>query len=267
MIKLIFLLFLIWNVFGAKVVMPDIDVHPSDDEDYVSGSVSDEDKIPCCNIENYTFYSIVDVLNNVTTSNTIISISTDVVLSSIVTLEGLNNITIIGQGNPTVNCNDIGSVKFISCNNVTIEGVIWERCGSIKQSAYPGVKFYNSSNIFIKDSSFHRSRQQAVVLSNMLGNVYMNNCQFTNNKYHKGHGAAIYYTSSPEQSTQVQLVINNCNFTFNRPAESVVYIDNSHNKFNGHLSLLHNSTFIQNKGVPIYISPRVHNITHQSNSQ
>ena len=144
--------------------MPDIDVHPSDDEDYVSGSGGGEDEIPCCNIGNYTFYSTVDVLNNVTTSNTIINISTDVVLSSIVTLEGLNNITIIGQGNPTVNCNDIGSVKFISCNNVTTEGVYWERCGSTKLSAYSGVKFYNSSNIFIKDSSFHRSRRQAVVL-------------------------------------------------------------------------------------------------------
>ena len=248
MIRLIFLLvFLIWNVDGVKGVKDD-----------VSGSGSDEDEIPCCNIETIIFstgvYPIDDVLNNVTTSNTIINISTDVVLSSTVTLEGLNNITIIGQGNPTVNCNDIGSVKFVSCNNVTIEGVIWERCGSTKLSAYPGVKFYNSSNIFIKDSSFYNSTGQAVVLSNMLGNVYINNCQFTHNKYHKGHGAAIYYTSSPEQSTQVQLVINNCNFTFNGPAESVVYVDNSNNKVNGHISLLQNSTFTQNKGVSIYIS-------------
>ena len=249
MIRLIFLLvFPIWNVDEVKGVKDD-----------VNGSGSDEDEIPCCNIETIIFstgvYSIDDVLNNVTTSNTIINISTDVVLSSTVTLEGLNNITIIGQGNPTVNCNDIGSVKFVSCNNVTIEGVNWERCGSTKLSAYSGVKFYNSSNIFIKDSYFYNSTGQAVVLSNVSGNVYINNCQFTNNKYHKGHGAAIYYTSSPEQSTQVQLVINNCNFTFNGPAESVVYIDNSNNKVNGHISLLlQNSTFIQNQGVPISIS-------------
>ena len=167
MIRLIFLLiFLIWNVDGVKGVKDD-----------VSSSGSYEDEIPCCNIETIIFstgvYSIDDVLNNVTTSNTIIKISTDVVLSSNVTLEGLNNITIIGQGNPTVNCNDIGSVKFVSCNNITIEGVNWERCGSTKLSAYPGVKFYNSSNIFIKDSSFYNSTGQAVVLSNMSGNMYI----------------------------------------------------------------------------------------------
>ena len=39
------------------------------------------------------------------------NITTDVVLSSIITLEGLNNITIIVQGNPPY---DIGSVKFVS---------------------------------------------------------------------------------------------------------------------------------------------------------
>ena len=295
MMKLIFLLlFLILNVDGVKGVMPDSDVHPSNDteddvsgsgsaednicvylvsddedipncsdnnqttnetEDDVSGSGSDEDEIPCSNMKTIIFstgvYSTVDVLNNVTTSNTIINISTDVVLSSIVTLEGLDNIRIIGQGNSTVNCNDIGSVKFISCNNVTIEGVIWERCGFDNA---PGIEFYNSSNIVLQSSSFHHSVGQAVVLSNMLGNVYINDCQFTHNKYYKGHGAAIYHTSSPEQSTQVQLVINNCDISFNGPAESVVYIDNSNNKVNGHISLLQNSTLIQNKGVPIYIS-------------
>ena len=278
MIRLIFLLiFLIWNVDGVKGVKDD-----------VSGSGSDEDEIPCCNIGTIIFstgvYPIDDVLNNVTTSNTIINISTDVVLSSNVTLEGLSNITIIGQGNPTVNCNDIGSVKFVSCDSVTIEGVTWERCGfgsdveySLESSyhyhdyyyedynynldqnydrnnSWPGIEINNSSNIFIHNCFFHISTGQAVVLSNMSGNVYINNCQFTHNKYHKGHGAAIYYTSSPEQSTQIQLVINNCNFTFNGPAESVVYIDNSNNKVKGHISLLQNSTFTQNKGVPIYIS-------------
>jgi len=40
----------------------------------------------------------------------------------------------------------------------------------------------------------------------------------------------------------------------NGPSESVVYIDNSKNKINGNISLLENSTFIQNQGVVIYIS-------------
>ena len=51
--KICLLLFHLWHVGGA---MPNIDDHPSDDtedddtKDDVSGSGSDEDEIPCCNI-------------------------------------------------------------------------------------------------------------------------------------------------------------------------------------------------------------------------
>ena len=186
-IFLLLLLLLPWNVYG------------------VTGS--DENEIPCCYSGNH---SIVDILNNVT-NNTIINISTDVVLSSNVIREGLNNITIIGQGNPTVKCSGIGSVKFVSCNNVTIEGISWKRCGfKTQDEAYTnsGIAFYSSSSIAIQNCSFHHSTGQAVVLLKVSGNVYITNCLFTHNKYYNHHGAAIYYTSSLEQSTQVQLVIN-----------------------------------------------------------
>ena len=123
-------------------------------------------------------------------------------------LENLENVTIVGQGNPTVNCNGVRGIKFVSCNNFIIEGINWERCGS-NDSFYPGMEFYNLSNILIQTCSFHHSTAQTVVLSEVSGNVYINNCRFTQKKCHNGHGAAIYYASIPEQSTQVQLVINN----------------------------------------------------------
>ena len=199
-----------------------------------------------CSSGTYTFYSFADVLNSVS-CNIIIDISTDIVLSSNVLFNNVNNITIIGQGSPTVNCSDIQLVKFVSCNNVTIEGVNWKRCGSVNN---PGMEFHNTSNIAIQNCSFHHSTDKTVLLPKILGNVSINNCQFTHNKYHKGHGAAIYYTSSHNQSTQ--LVITNCNFTMNGPTESVVYIDNSNNIVD--ISLLLNSSFTQNKGIPIYVS-------------
>ena len=112
-------LFLACNIDGIYIFPP---LYPN------SGSGSDEDNIPCCNCGNDDFSSII--VDGVT-SNTIINISTDVVLSTCVMVEGVDNITIIGRGTPTMNCNGIGSVKFVSCNNVTIEGVNWERCGSV----------------------------------------------------------------------------------------------------------------------------------------
>ena len=54
--------------------------------------------------------------------------------------------------------------------------------------------------------------------------MFVNNCHFTDNEYHYGHGVAL---SFPAQSTGVQLTINNCNFISNKHSKSVVYIKNS----------------------------------------
>ena len=77
---------------------------------------------------NQSFDSIDDSLINAT-SNSIVNIRSDAMLSSHVLLEGLENNTIIGYGNPTVNCDNVGGIAFVSCKNVTIVGVNLERCG------------------------------------------------------------------------------------------------------------------------------------------
>jgi len=241
MIRVFLLLLLLCSFDEVNSVNPVH--HGTDTEDELSGPGSDEGD---CSSGTYAFYSLADVSNN-TSCNIIIRISTNLVLSSNILFKGVNNITIIGQGNPTVNCNDIGSVRFVSCNNITIKSVNWERCGSVNN---PGIEFNNSSNIAIQNCSFHHSTGKAVSLSKLSGNVSINNCQFTHNKYHKGHGAAIYYTSNHEQSAQ--LVISNCNFTMNGLTESLVYINNSNDRVD--TSLLQNSKFTNNQGVPIYIS-------------
>ena len=204
---------------------------------------------PCCTIRDHPFHSVVHALSNVT-SNSIVTLVSNAVLSSVVVLKNLENVKIIGQGNPTVNCSGVGGIKFVSCNNVIIEGINWERCGS-NESSCPGMQFNNATNIVIQTCSFHHSTAQAVVLSEVQGYVYINNCQFTHNKNYNGHGAAIYYTTE-QNSTEVHL--NHCNFALNGPAKSVVFIENMSNRVNGHISLLTNSTFIQNQGVPIFIS-------------
>ena len=50
------------------------------------------------------------------TSNAVVNITGNSLLSSIVTLTGLDNITIIGKENLTVNCNGTGAIEFVSCN-------------------------------------------------------------------------------------------------------------------------------------------------------
>jgi len=240
--KFFLLLLLLWHVVDGTDA-----VHASTSPKDAVSSLGSE--ASCCkSARNYSSYSIVDALN-IVTNDTIINVSTDDVLFLNVTLKGVSNIAIVGKGNPTVNCNDMGSLKFVSCNNVTIKGINWERCGSFSN---PGIEFYDASNIAIRHCSFSHSKSKAFMLSKVSGNVSINNCQFSHSKLHQGHGAVIYYTSSYKRSAQ--LVISNCNFTLNGPADSIVYIDGSHKKLHGQFSTLQNSTFIQNQGVPLYIS-------------
>ena len=121
-----------------------------------------------------------------------------------------------------MDCVNIGAIHFISCNNViTIRGVNWERCGSSNGLSYPGISFYKSSNVTIQNCSFNSSLAQAVVLSQVSGDLYINNSVFTHNAQHRGHGAAVQYTPESTTHTQTKLMINSCNFSYNGPAKSV----------------------------------------------
>ena len=253
-IAAVLLVCLFSQIEGDSTVMPDRQSWNSDNEDFASGSGGGnergQDKLPCCVSGKFTFHSIDDILNNISSDNTIVNITTDVVLSSIVTLESLENIMIIGYRNPVVKCDDVGAVKFISCKNITIEGIQWEGCGS---KVYPEIEFYNSSNVSLKTCSFHYSKGRSILLSEVSGNVYINNCNFAHNNKYRGHGAAIHYLPNTNSSAQHRLMVQNCKFIFNRATQSVVYIDGSHSRIPGHVYLQDN-VFVNNRGVPIYIS-------------
>jgi len=171
------------------------------------------------------------------------------VLSSKVTIEGVENITIIGLGNPVVKCNDIDAVKFVSCKNVTIKGIQWEGCGSMD---YPGIEFYNSSDVSFKRCSFYNSKGLSVLMSEMCGNVYITKCNFTHTN-NSGNGLGIHYILGAYNHNQQYLLIQNSNFHFNKVSQSVIYIDGSGSRITGHV-YLQDSTFVNNTGVPVQIS-------------
>ena len=205
----------------------------------------------CCIYGNCSCPSLYNALTNLT-SNVLINITTDVVLSSIIPLVDLANITITGHNNPTVNCNDSGGLHFISCNNCTIEGITWYGCGARNISddgnVFPVLQSYSSSDITIKNCSFQHSIGQAVVLSEMIGYVNIDHCNFSYNKQYEDHGTAIHYNSS--NIFQLSFTITNCIFSYNEGAKSVAYFGQS-----SIISLyLQNLKFTNNKGVPIYLS-------------
>ena len=138
----------------------------------------------------------------------------------------------------------VGAVKLTSCKNVTIEGIRWEGCGSKDY----GIEFYISSNVSFERCSFHNSKGRSVLLSEVPGDVWINNCSCMQKNEYSGHGAAIHYLPSHGQQIMLMVRVQNC---FNRATQSVVYIDGS--GIPGHVCLQGN-VFVNNTGVPVYIS-------------
>jgi len=237
-----------YYIEGAKKQLPEGRYISSGDMYFVSsGDHNHQNKPPCCTTGNH---SISDVLNYISSDNVIVNITSDDMLSSNITLVGLENVTIIGHRNPVVNCNNIGAIKFISCKNIIIEGIQWENCGSI---IYPGITFYNSSNILFESCSFSNSEGRSVLLSEVLGYVYINNCNFTHKVEYKGHGAAIHYSTGTDRHSRHKLMIMKTKFISNRATKSVVYIDGSGSRIRDRVYLQDN-VFVNNTGVPVYIS-------------
>ena len=224
----------------------------NDDEDYSTyGSGSDYDSLNyCIDDNNSSYYSLHQALTNLT-SNVLINITTDVVLSSIVPLVDLANITITGHNNPTVNCNNSGVLQFTSCNSIIIDGIIWNRCGynSDNSLANAALEFANSSTISIQKCSFQHSKGQIFVLSGISGVLNIKNCRFVyNTAEYEDHGSIIHHSSNNSST----LTIVNCYFEGNKKAGSLVYISSS-TDYHQYL-YLENSTFINNKNILFHMS-------------
>ncbi|XP_065895934.1 uncharacterized protein [Dysidea avara] len=219
----------------------------------VGGVIPGNETYSVWNNRNLSFRSLIDALTNLS-NNTVVTLSNHAVLPSSVTLDHLNNITIIGQGNPTVNFNGTGALKFVTCNNVTIEGINWEKCGTSNTlSTNSGIEFHNSSNIFLKSCLLYNFTGQAVLLSKVSGTVHIYKCTFMYNSQYGGHGTAVYYLPWKQDEFVNKLVIQESNFTMNGQAQSVVYLDDCVNRCFVDV-FLQDSVFINNQGVPIYIS-------------
>ena len=206
--------------------------------------------IKCCAYGSCSCNSLDDALANLT-SNTLINITTDVTLSSLVTVSDIENVSIIGHNSPTVNCKGNGRIHMNFCKNCIIQGITWDECGTknIDNHTEPGVMLNYSSTVTIQNCSFQRSVGQAVVLSKISGDINIIDCKFINNSYYGGHGAAIYYLSNNTGNPQFVFIISNCNFSYNR-MKSLVYLENISVKYNK--IILTNSIFGNNRGISIY---------------
>ena len=224
----------------------------NENEDLLT-SGEDDSNCVCCIHGNCSCNSLDQALANLT-SNVVINITTDVTLSSIIKVVDIENVTIIGHNKPTVNCKGIGGIHFSFCHNCTIQHITWHKCGAedIYDHTEPALKLSNSFNITINNCIFQHSKGQAVLMSEVTGEVNINHCNFVHNNHYKDHGAAIHYSSSSVTNFQQFSVftISDCNFAYNY-AKSLVYIENRISEHKNKISFRY-TKFCHNQGVSVY---------------
>ena len=240
----------------------------SDREDSIT-SGEDDNSLICCVYGNCSCSSLDHALANLT-SNVLINITTDVTLSSLVTVSDLENVSIVGHNNPTVNCRGAGGLQCTFSHHLIIHDITWNGCGTENPENHtePGLKLSYSSNVTIQNCTFQNSIGQAIVLSELSGEVDIKDCNFINNYNYKDHGALIHYTSQvTSKCSRHFFAISNCNFTYNEGA-SLVYIKNRYSESNDNITF-HSTNFYSNKGISIYaVNQQLHfygNSLFQSN--
>ena len=220
-------------------------INVSNDNFCTSGE--DDNSEMCYDQDNCSCNSLYQALANLT-SNTLINITTDVTLFSLVTASDIVNVSIIGHSNPIVNCESAGGIHITFCHNCIIQGIVWDGCGSknTDNNTEPMLKLNKSSNVKIQNCTFQNLMGQAIVLSEVSGEVNIRDCNFVNNSFYRDHGAIVNYVVS--QLSQLLFTINNCNFTLNKGVKSLVYIENKNSDFN--ITIHHSIIFVTTKAHP-----------------
>ena len=181
----------------------------------IVNSNNGNDNIECCVNGECTCSSLSTALLNID-NNTIINITSEsVALNSTTTMGSgkLTNITIIGS-NVTVMCNNSGSVYCESCDDVMIEGIIWDRCGDPNRTNVAGLKFNGISNISLVNCIFEQSQLSAIALLEVSDNILIQGCKFLSNMLniplqltHKFAGILSITRDSSEISNELNIII------------------------------------------------------------
>ena len=142
------------------------------------------DNTICCVDGECDCSSLSTALNKINGSTTVNITSKSLLLDHDIFVEtNREDITIIGNG-VTIMCNYSWSVYFMSCCNVVLEGIIWDRCGRLNGENDAAFIVYNTNNTLLINCTFQNARIPAVLIRE-VANVTVIHCSFKENMLKK----------------------------------------------------------------------------------
>ena len=190
---------------------------------------------------DYPCSSLGYVLNHLQSNDCVNITSNSVPLTTIVELHNLNAITIRGQGNIIVMCNNTGGVSCNNCSNVVIEGITWDGCGDpTAQNSTGGITFTSVTNASIINCILQNSKVCALHLHMIAGIINITGTQVINNANYDtvicvdGQSGPHCFTSMhgssgglyiEESSEEAGVYISNCTFKRNGQFGNIYNLD------------------------------------------
>ena len=190
----------------------------------------------CKHIMNVTSYSEV-------------TITDDYNISSLIMLEGLDNVSLTGHNNAIIHYKDTGELKFMSCQNVEIKDLTWNRPS--ENNPISRITFSDVSSITVRNCSFQYSMGQAISLLNVSEHVNIDRCKFIHNSGNQNASLIHYSPGSTNNNNTNVLTITNCCFSNNKYSQSgLIFLEPS--KTMSDNVVFHDAEFIDNDGTCIY---------------
>ena len=166
------------NIGDQKFILVDSSYHPPDMKDHDIGSEPRDQGFGSCIYTGTRQYSCLvfdEALVQLVEDNTIVAINSSVTLKSRVIFSNITNLSIIGYNKKIEILCSFGSVRFESCNNISIENITWNQCGYNIDSRF----------VFLPDTNFIPNFDQHFLLLHSFGlsytfctNINLKSCTF-----------------------------------------------------------------------------------------
>ena len=122
-------LLIIWPRHCSWLIVLGVEIKIVHVSELITSGEDDDNSHECCVYGRCSCSSLDHALANLT-SSVLINITTNVTLSSIVRASDLDNISLTGHNNPTVNCRSVGGIHLKFCLNRIVQGITWDGCGA-----------------------------------------------------------------------------------------------------------------------------------------
>ena len=129
----------------------------------------------------YPCSSLDYVLSNVQSNDCVNITSDSVSLSMAVELNNISAITIRGQGNTIVMCNNNSRITCKSCSNVVVSGITWSGCGDPANIVHGVINLERIANLSIQGCTFQFSKSRALTIWTVSGLIEILDTQVINN--------------------------------------------------------------------------------------